>query len=119
MKLPIKDFAAFIFAAHCALALYADEGDVVMNGFGEGTKYTLSENLGKISEDGSTLEIDCSKHGGTEFNHVLITRRGLLKPDTFYTIKFKVLIPDESESKYLHTFVRNSENHDPALILGA
>ena len=48
MKLPIKDFAAFIFAAHCALALYADEGDVVMDGFGEGTKYTLSENLGKI-----------------------------------------------------------------------
>ena len=118
MKLPIKDFAAFIFAAHCALALYADEGDVVMDGFGEGTKYTLSENLGKISEDGSTLEIDCSKHGGTEFNHILITRRGLLKPDTFYTIKFKVLIPEESESKYLHTFVRNSENYDPATDLG-
>ncbi len=114
MKLSLKKFTLLALAAQCAAALCAKDGDIVMDGFGEGTKYTLSENLGKISEDGSTLEIDCTKHGGTEFNHVLVTRRGLFKPNTFYTIKFKSLLPEESESKYLHTFVRNSINHDPS-----
>jgi len=103
-----------VFLTMFNAAIFGQTQSVLVNGFGDGNIEFKNPKAVRTSKGAETISIDTSG-AKPEWNGVLSTAEGLLKPDTEYVIRFKYRIEDGTpDNAFLHCIVR-SANGAPAV----
>ncbi len=108
----MKLFAMLLLASTAAFGCAAAE-KVILQGFGDPSRWELNSSCGSISKDGKTLSVDNEKFAG-EWNWILKTAPGVLTPETNYVASFEYRVAEPNiKEKYFHFLCRPLDMNIP------